>query len=76
MRHSDIKLTMNVYTDPALLDVRGALEVLPALPLAGAVREATRATGTEGASRKFAPGFAPTLDDQASEEDSAYAAPG
>jgi integrase len=23
MRHSDIKLTMNVYTDPKLLDVRG-----------------------------------------------------
>jgi hypothetical protein len=26
MRHSDIKLTMNVYTDPRLLDVRGAVE--------------------------------------------------
>src|SRR5262249_12489199 len=33
MRHSDIKLTMNVYTDPKLLDVRGALDALPALPL-------------------------------------------
>jgi hypothetical protein len=26
MRHSDIKLTMNVYTDPVLVDVRGALD--------------------------------------------------
>jgi hypothetical protein len=33
MRHSDIKLTMGVYTDPKLLDVRGALDALPALPL-------------------------------------------
>ena len=35
MRHSKIDLTMNVYTDPKLLDVRGALDVLPALPLDG-----------------------------------------
>jgi len=33
MRHSEIELTMGVYTDPRLLDVRGALDVLPALPL-------------------------------------------
>lgn len=33
MRHSDIKLTMGVYTDPRLLDVRSAVESLPALPL-------------------------------------------
>jgi integrase len=38
MPHSDIKLTMNVYTDPKLLDVRGALDALPALPLDGAPR--------------------------------------
>ncbi len=35
MRHSDIKLTMGVYTDPRLLDVRGAVEKLPVLPLPG-----------------------------------------
>ena len=35
MRHSDIRLTMGVYTDPKLLDVRGAVEALPALPLDG-----------------------------------------
>jgi integrase len=35
MRHSTMNLTMNVYTDPQLLDVAGALESLPALPLEG-----------------------------------------
>ena len=34
MRHSTIDLTMSVYTDPMLLDVGAALEVLPMLPLA------------------------------------------
>jgi integrase len=38
MRHSDIKLKMNAYTDPALLDVRGALDALPALSLDGPSR--------------------------------------
>jgi integrase len=33
MRHSKLDLAINVYTDPALLDVRGALDTLPALPL-------------------------------------------
>jgi|GEM_PF-410420 len=31
MRHSDIKLTMGVYTDPKLLDVRQAVENLPSI---------------------------------------------
>jgi len=31
MRHSSLDLTMNVYTDPTLLDVAGALETLPSL---------------------------------------------
>jgi len=63
MRHSSIDLTMNVYTDPRLLDVNGALDALPALPIDqgdGSKREA--ATGTDGASREFAPGFAPKTD--------------
>lgn len=34
MRHSDPSLTANVYTDPKLLDVAGAVASLPALPLA------------------------------------------
>jgi len=29
MRHSTLELTMNVYTDPQLLDVAGALDSLP-----------------------------------------------
>jgi len=33
MRHSSLDLTMNVYTDPSLLDVAGALEALPELSL-------------------------------------------
>lgn len=50
MRHSDPKLTANVYTDPKLLDVQGALDALPSLPLdAGpsSERERARATGAD-----------------------------
>jgi len=36
MRHSDLRLTMQVYTDPVLLDVSGAFEKLPAIPSASA----------------------------------------
>jgi hypothetical protein len=37
---------MNVYTDPKLLDVAGAVEALPALPLAdGTPREAAALRG-------------------------------
>ncbi len=35
MRHSDIKLTMGTYTDPKLLEVRQAVERLPAFPPPG-----------------------------------------
>jgi hypothetical protein len=34
MRHSSLDLTMNVYTNPSLLDVAGALDALPKLLLA------------------------------------------
>ena len=61
MRHSDPKLTANVYTDPKLLDVAGALDALPLLPLDGG-DERPRATGTDGASGEFGPGFVPTPD--------------
>ena len=58
MRHSDIKLTMGVYTDPKLLDVRGALDVLPMLPLGDVPQAQTaKATGTDGAA--LAPALAP-----------------
>ena len=33
MRHSTVELTMNLYTDPLLLDTSGAVESLPDLPL-------------------------------------------
>jgi len=50
MRHSDPKLTANVYTDPKLLDVSGALDALPSLPLNSGrdtTQERARATGTD-----------------------------
>src|SRR6266702_4180528 len=50
MRHSTIDLTMNVYTDPRLLDVHDAVESLPALPLHGGqptMPNTARATGTD-----------------------------
>lgn len=49
MRHSDPKLTANSYTDPRLLDVHGAIEALPSLPLNDTRKndsETMRATGT------------------------------
>jgi integrase len=52
MRHSDPSLTANVYTDPKLLDVCGALDALPSLSLntpPPPARERARATGTEAA---------------------------
>jgi integrase len=67
MRHSKLELTMGVYTDPALLDVRGALDALPLLPLtAGPAgdQETGRATGTYGeAPGLVAPVVAPTFDE-------------
>jgi len=63
MRHSSIDLTMNLYTDPKLLDVAGALDALPALPLnsEGHKTERQKATGTDG-SYALAPQLAPKLD--------------
>ncbi len=58
MRHSVLELTMNTYTDPRLLDVAGALDVLPDLPLDDSgTAERQRATGTYG--RKLVPGLVP-----------------
>jgi hypothetical protein len=64
MRHSDINLTMGVYTDPKLLDVRGALDARPSLSLRSdqAGKVPIRATGTDGAARTVAPTVAPTAD--------------
>jgi len=64
MRHSKIDLTMTVYTDPKLLDVAGAMEALPALPLGTGTQPeaaALSATGTDDSIPcQFAPEFAPT----------------
>jgi integrase len=68
MRHSTIDLTMNTYTDPKLLDVAGAVEALPELPLVvGEPHETNneiidvKATGTDNSAFcRFAPKFAPT----------------
>ncbi len=62
MRHSRIDLTMNVYTDPKLLDIEGALDALPSLSLDGDPEE-LRATGTAPVdeARNVAPDVAPTL---------------
>ncbi len=47
LRHSSLDLTMNVYTDPTLLDVAGALEALPGLtahvPSAGGANDERQA---------------------------------
>ena len=60
MRHSDPSLTANVYTDPRLLDIIGALDVLPALPLDNSEKtENQRATGTYGDITSLAPQLAP-----------------
>jgi integrase len=49
--HSASNLTDDVYTDPKLLDLWGALDVLPPIPLDGGVTgDEQRATGTDGAS--------------------------
>lgn len=65
MRHSDLGLTMNVYTDPKLLDVRGAVERLPDFPLDAVAEmcdaeESLAATGSDGdAPNPVAPLVAP-----------------
>ncbi|MFO0851838.1 MAG: tyrosine-type recombinase/integrase [Gemmataceae bacterium] len=60
MRHSDIKLTMGAYTDPRLLDVRGAVANLPALSLSPSPRPTHPATGTPSEPNSVAPPVAPT----------------
>ncbi len=66
MRHGSIDLTMSVYTDPKLLDVAGAVNSLPSLPLnepPASERITARATGTDDSRiDRFAPRFAPNAD--------------
>jgi integrase len=62
LRHSSINLTMGTYTDPKLLDIHGALDALPPLPLnTSPEQKELKATGTrESVGPEFAPAFAPT----------------
>lgn len=61
MRHSDIRLTMGTYTDPRLLDVAGAMDSLPFLPLMGESRPDGTAAGATGADGSLAVTLAVTL---------------
>ena len=70
MRHSDPGLTANVYTDPKLLDVHGALDALPPLPLDPAPKR-QRATGTAGSGREFVLGFVLTPDQSSTNQSNA-----
>ena len=47
MRHTDMKLTMNVYTDPRLLDTTSAVEQLPNLDTPVTETERAVRTGTD-----------------------------
>ena len=61
-RHSDISLTMSVYTDPKLLDIHGAMNALPELPLNSSTSGKSsvhEATGTTGADSICPPLFPP-----------------
>jgi hypothetical protein len=63
MRHSKIDMTMNVYTDPKLLDIQGALDSLPSLDLNTSrtiERQSMRATGTDdNSSSRLVPTLVP-----------------
>jgi integrase len=49
MRHTDLRLTMNVYTDPRIFDLAGAVEKLPAIaPMERAVAMAAGTDNTNG----------------------------
>ena len=48
MRHTDMRLTMNVYTDPRIFDLAGAVEKIPNLAAKAAASQWSAATGTDG----------------------------
>ena len=62
MRHSDPKLTANVYTDPQLLDVGAALDKLPGMAAASLTPERQAlAAGAESDPENGNPFLAPVL---------------
>ncbi len=79
MRHTDIRLTTRVYTDPTLLDTAAAAEGLPRLGPPW-TQERVRATGTEGRavsdSEKRAPRLAFCLAFQGASSDNDQSPPG
>ena len=62
-RHSDIRLTMNVYTHARLHDLAGAVDGLPAL-LPSTAEPPVRATGTDSVCAPVCTGFAQTADSE------------
>jgi len=49
MRHTNCRLTTEVYTDPRLIDLSAAVNKLPRITATGDDREQESATGTDGA---------------------------
>ncbi len=47
LRHTDMRLTMKVYTDPSLFDLAGAVELMPAIG-ASSKPQTMKATRTDG----------------------------
>ncbi len=52
MRHSDLALTMNTYTDEGLLDKAGAVELLPTITLAPPVDDSARGADRSSAGNR------------------------
>jgi hypothetical protein len=50
MRHSRIELTMQVYTDTKLFDLRGALDSLPSVAPTPVISGATKSSSDKPAS--------------------------
>jgi hypothetical protein len=50
MRHTDVRLTMNVYMDSRVFDLAGAVQKLPPLFVYESEVQAAGATGTDGVS--------------------------
>jgi integrase len=47
MRHTDMRLTMNIYSDPRLFDLSGAVEKLPTMMSQPAALQVAQLTGTD-----------------------------
>jgi integrase len=61
MRHTDMKLTMNVYTDPRVFNMAGAVEKLPSVVTTAAASVATATDGIIAINRQCGPKVATTI---------------